>query len=264
MKNILVALVAITLSACSGRDSGQKDSALARDLALANQSQAVQPQFQDTSASQPATGASRPNRIDNAPRTRTVPRTTTATTATPTPTPTTAARSAPAREIAAGASFALMSQQRICTSTNRAGDRFVATVTSPVVGSNGAVVPAGSSVVLEVASVSPDGSSLALSVHSVEFNGMNYPLNGDVTAQSDLERTKISTDANSDKKKVIGGAIVGAIIGQMIGHNTKGTVIGAATGAATGAVVAKAGEKYESCLPMGATIRLTLNQPVVL
>jgi len=139
-----------------------------------------------------------------------------------------------------------------------------ATVTSPVVGSNGAVIPAGSSVVLDVASVAPDGSSIGLRVVSVDFNGMTYPVSGQVATQSPLERSKIEGDPNGDKKKVIGGAIAGAIIGQMIGHNTKGTVIGAATGAAGGAVAAKAMEKYESCLPVGGTMRLTLDSPIVL
>lgn len=259
MKTLALSFTALALCACSGRDSSLKDSTLARDLALASQVQAAQPQFQDTSASQSMSNAATQqrttSRISNPPRTRTVPRA-----AEPAAQPS----RAEAREIAAGAGFALASQQRICTTTNRPGDRFVATVTNPVVGSNGAVVPAGSSMVLEVASVSPDNSSLTLRVHSVEFNGMSYPVSGDVTTQSGLERTKIVTDANGDKKKVIGGAVIGAIIGQMIGHNTKGTVIGAATGAATGAVVAKAGEKYEACLPVGGTMRLTLDQPIVL
>jgi outer membrane lipoprotein SlyB len=80
-----------------------------------------------------------------------------------------------------------------------------------------------------------------------------------------LERVKVpNPDANADKKKVIGGAIAGAILGQIIGHNTKGTVIGAATGAAAGAVAAKATEKYESCLPAGASLHMTLAQAVVM
>ena len=256
MKTLSLSIVAIGLAACAGRDSSQKDSTLARDLALANQAQTAQPQFQDTAATQPTAVANRPSRIDNAPRTRTIPRANTA--------PSTRASDAPAREIGAGANLSLMSQQRICTTSNRPGDRFVATVTTPVVGSNGAVVPSGSSVVLEVASVAPDNGSMTFRVVSVEFNGMSYPLNGDVTPESGLERTRVSGDPNGDKKKVIGGAIVGAIIGQMIGHSTKGTVIGAATGAAGGAVAAKVGEKYESCLPQGAPIRVTLNQGIVL
>ena len=255
MKKLALTLAALVLCACSGRDATTKDSTLARDLALANQAQSAQPQFQDTSASQSMTNQPRAtSHIANPPRTRTVPRQTDAS----------QAGTAPAREIASGAGFALASQQRICTTTNRPGDRFVATVTSAVVGSNGAVVPAGSSVVLDVASVSPDNSSMTLRVVSVEFNGMSYPVSGQVETQSALERTKIQGDPNGDKKKVIGGAIAGAIIGQMIGHNTKGTIIGAATGAAGGAVAAKAMEKYEACLPVGGAIRLTLDSPIVL
>jgi YMGG-like Gly-zipper len=256
MKRLALTLTALALCACSGRDSSTKDSTLARDLALANQAQSAQPQFQDTSTAQSMTDQPRStSHITNPPRTRTVPRQNPAATR---------SGSAPAREIGAGAGFALASQQRICTTTNRPGDRFVATVTSSVVGSNGAVVPAGSSVVLDVASVSPDNSSMALRVVSVEFNGMSYPVSGHVETQSALERTKIQGDPNGDKKKVIGGAIAGAIIGQMIGHNTKGTIIGAATGAAGGAVAAKAMEKYESCLPVGGAISLTLDSPIVL
>jgi hypothetical protein len=257
MKILSLSLAAVALCACSGRDSSSKDSTLARDLALANQAQSAQPQFQDTSASQSTNQPRSTTRISNPPRTRTVPRTAAQA-------PAQSAQQAQTATIAAGTGFALASQQRICTATNRPGDRFVATVTSPVVGSNGAVIPAGSSVVLDVAAVSPDNSSITLRVVSVEFNGMSYPMSGAVTTQSALERTKIEGDPNGDKKKVIGGAIIGAIVGQMIGHNTKGTVIGAATGAAGGAVAAKVTEKYEACLPVGAAIRLTLDQPIVL
>ena len=54
-------------------------------------------------------------------------------------------------------------------------------------------------------------------------------------------------------------AAVGALIGQLMKKNTKGTVIGAAAGAAAGAVAAKATEKYDNCLPVGAPMRLTLS-----
>src|SRR5258708_18086552 len=166
-------LAIVALCACSGRDATTRDSTLARDLALANQAQSAPPQFQDTSPSQSMTSQPRSTaRIATPPRTRTVPRQSNSATQ---------ASSAPAREIAAGAGFALASQQRICTTTNRPGDRFVATVTSPVTGSNGAVVPAGSSVVLDVASVSPDNSSITFRVGSVEFNGMSYPASAQPT-----------------------------------------------------------------------------------
>jgi hypothetical protein len=41
-------------------------------------------------------------------------------------------------------------------------------------------------------------------------------------------------------------------------------VIGAATGAAAGAVAAKAGEKYEACLPAGSSLHMTLAQAITL
>ena len=101
-------------------------------------------------------------------------------------------------------------------------------------------------------------------MHSVEFNGRSYPLSGEVYTTTDLERTRVMSDPNADKKKVIGGAVAGAILGRVIGKSTKGTVIGAASGAAAGAVAAKATQHFEGCMPVGGAMRLTLSDAVVL
>jgi type V secretory pathway adhesin AidA len=263
--NRFAALSLIALAACSGRDSRKPDSALATDLALASQAQAIQPQFQDTAAS-PAQPQRAPTRIDAAPRTRPVTRQP-APTQTSTPAP--AAAPEAQRVIGAGSSFSLASQQRVCTQSNRPGDRFVATLTSPVTGSNGAVIPAGSSIVLEVVAMDAgtnngaDGS-MRLAVRSIDFGGNSYQVNANAFTNGELEQTRIMGDPNADKKKVIGGAVIGGILGQVIGHNTKGTVIGAAAGAATGAVAAKATQKFEACLPVGGPLRMTLSSALVL
>ena len=133
-------------------------------------------------------------------------------------------------------------------------------MSNTISGNGGAAIPAGSNVVLEVASVTEEG--MTFSVHSVELNGRNYPVSGDVSSSGDLERVRIN--GSSDAKKVAGGAAVGALIGQLMKKNTKGTVIGAAAGAATGAVAAKMTEKYESCLPVGAPMRLTLSNALLM
>src|SRR3954470_3221513 len=177
------------LAACSGREGKKTDSALAADLALASQVQAAKPQFNDTAPAAAVTQSGRaPGRIDNAPRIRP---------AATRPVSTVAAQPA-ARTIPSGSTFSLSSQQKICTSSNRAGDRFVATLTNPVTGSNGAVIPAGSSVIIELETASAgdngNGSTLGLRVHSVEFNGMSYPLSGDVYATSELQRTRVMSD----------------------------------------------------------------------
>lgn len=158
---------------------------------------------------------------------------------------------------------------KVCTTSNRPGDKIVATIDAPVAGTNGALIPAGSKAVLEIASITPgnppEQSQIIFRVRALYVNDASYNVDGSVTPSTPLERVKIGNpDANADKKKVIGGAIAGAILGQIIGHNTKGTVIGAATGAAAGAVAAKASEKYEACLPAGASLHVTLAQAVTM
>jgi len=128
---------------------------------------------------------------------------------------------------------------------------------------------AGTRVVIELATVqsgsTPDSAVLGFRVKTFVVGDHDYPAVGDIAAAGDLEKQKIAAaDPNANKKKVIGGAIAGAILGQMMGKNTKSTVIGAAAGAAAGGIVAKAGERYEACLPDGAPLRLTLAEPVVM
>jgi hypothetical protein len=115
-------------------------------------------------------------------------------------------------------------------------------------------------VVVQVASVSDEG--ISFTVHSVELNGRNYPVSGEIYSAGELERVRLNPE--SDRKKVIGGAVAGALIGQIMKKNTKGTVIGAAAGAATGAVAAKMTEKYDNCLPLGAPLRLTLSNALLM
>jgi uncharacterized protein YcfJ len=163
----------------------------------------------------------------------------------------------------------LTSGSKVCSNTNLPGDKLVATLNEAVTGTNGAMIPAGSTVVLEVTSVTggenAESARIAFRVRSVVVNDKTYNVDANVTPMAPFEKSKVADDdPNADKKKVIGGAIAGAILGQMIGHNTKGTVIGAAAGAAAGAAVAKSGEKWQACLPAGAPLRLTLNAPLVI
>lgn len=283
----------VTLAACGDRrasDRAAADSALTRDLTLAS-APTVQPTFQDTAvAPAPAAAKQRtkepprpaPIRHRTAPKPRVeTPRPVEQHAPPPEPTPQPVAQMpapvpapipavAPARgEIGSGTGFSLTTGSKVCTSSNLPGDKIVATLNSAVTGTNGAVIPAGSSVVLEVASASAgqNGGSpqITFRVRSIVVNDQTYSVSGNVATLDSLQRTKVAgSDPNADKKKVIGGAIVGAILGQMIGHNTKGTVIGAAAGAAAGAAVAKSGEKWEGCLPAGAALRVTLAEPVVM
>jgi hypothetical protein len=169
--------------------------------------------------------------------------------------------------VGAGAVLRLTSGARICTRSNLGGDKIVATVQEPVSGTNGAVIPAGSKVVLEVASISggdtPSATHIAFRARSVAVGDASYPATGDAVSTDSLERTKVPGQ-KTDTKKVIGGAIAGAILGHAVGKDAKGTIIGAAAGAAAGKAADVATQKYQACLPAGATIRLTLAEPLVM
>lgn len=283
-------------AACSDKTANtraQADSELARDLALANAQPAQPAAFTDTSVAPTPTPASKAKQgppaterthTSRKPKVETPPpqpmkrvaqapeqSPPTPVQQAPQPAPPPAAAPAPVPSpatIGSGTGFGLTSGSKVCTS-NLPGDKLIATVNDAVTGSNGAVIPAGSTVVLEVASVTPGGNGqdaqIAFRVRSIVVNGKDYPADATVTPNAALEKTKVeNADPNADKKKVIGGAIAGAILGQIIGHDTKGTVIGAAAGAATGAAVAHAGQKYQGCLPAGAPMHLTLNSAITM
>jgi hypothetical protein len=155
---------------------------------------------------------------------------------------------------------------RVCTNTALAGDKFTATVTSPTTGTNGAIIPAGATVVLEVASVDRadpvENSRIQFRVRAIDVDGSARQADGDVTTLGSLETAQ--APGNNDKTKVIGGAVAGAVLGQIFGRSTKATVIGAAAGAAAGTAAAHASRTAYACLPEGSALRLTLSRDLVM
>ena len=261
---------ALALGACQSDDASSDsalatDSALNADLELAGQDTAAQPQLSDVPAGQSPT-TSRPATKAPAPR----PATKAPATPTKTASGNTVARTPTGSEgsvgtIAAGTSINLASNSRVCTNTNKAGDRFTARVTAPVSGSNGATIPAGATATVEVVSLkrsenANDPIVMTLRVVSLQVNGRTVPVSSDVTyAQVDRERTTTKT---KDAQKVATGAVIGAIAGQILGKDTKSTVIGAATGAAAGTAVAMGTANYDGCIPDGGRITIALSSPV--
>ena len=285
--SLVVLTFSVGMAACSDHrnSNAAADSVLSHDLALANQATTPQPSFEDTALSSTAKAPvprPEPKAATPAPTRSSSRRERTMSPAqppsdvnphpvpsAPMPRPTPTAATALSREIGAGTGFSVTSGGKVCTSTNRPGDKIVATIDAPITGSNGALIPAGSKAVLEVASVtpgdSPQNAQIAFRVRSIYVNDVSYNVDGSVSSSTPLQSEKVAnSDANADKKKVIGGAIAGAILGQIIGHNTKSTVIGAAAGAGAGAVAAKASQKYEACLPAGSSLHVTLAQAVTM
>ncbi|HEU4722878.1 MAG TPA: hypothetical protein VFS59_16075, partial [Gemmatimonadaceae bacterium] len=174
------------------------------------------------------------------------------------------APAAAAGVIGAGTRVGMTTNGRTCT-TALAGDKFTATVTSAITGSNGASIPAGSTVVLEVTSVERvdpiEASRIHFHVRAIDVNGEPQPADGEVATLSQMETARVS--GGSDRTKVVGGAVAGAVLGRILGGGTKGTVIGAAAGAAAGTAAAKRSQNTVACLPEGSTLQLTLSREIV-
>ena len=266
LRHFLPAAV-LALAACTGSDKqASADSALNSDLTLAAQAAPSELAIADT-ALQPAP---EPEPVRKAAPPRPKPRANTAVLTSPRNDP--QPEPAPARPstgtIAAGTRLTMTSGTRMCTGQARPGDKFVATLTSAAVGSNGAVIPVGSKAVMEVAQATSgaDGQEpvLLFRVKSIETpEGKIIAATGEATSSNALERVRAEENSRkTDAKKVIGGAILGALAGQAMGKDTKATVIGAAAGAAAGTIAAKATAKYDSCLPAAAQLTLTLSDAV--
>ena len=273
----------VALGACKA-DSSKQDtasalnrdtSALGRDLAMANRGDtAAQPQLKDVPANPPST--STPARTT--PRTTERPSTSRPTSSSSTTRPntpkTTASGNTVTRPgtgsnsggavgtIAAGTTLSLTPTANVCTNTNKVGDKVTMTTQNAVTGSNGAVIPAGSTVTLTVTNLkrsenSNDQIVMEFAVNSVSVGGKSYPLDASIES---APVTRVRNQPKSkDAQKVAIGAGIGAIAGQILGKNTKSTVIGGAVGAAAGAAAAAATANYEGCINSTSTVTIKLN-----
>ena len=262
---------ALLVGACSTKsdNSAAADSALNKDIQLANRDTTAQPTLSDVP------DGTTTNPAPSATARTTTPKTTTRTTTTTTRRPTTSVTSsgntvtrtpsgsaARTGTIAAGSTLNLASGSKICTTTNKVGDHFTASVTNSVTGSNGAVIPAGATANVEVTELkrsenANDNVVMGFRVTSVTFGGHTYPVSA-TTSYADVSKVK-NQPKSKDVQKVVGGAAIGAIAGQILGHSTKATVIGAAVGGAAGAGAAAATANYEGCVNSGGRITATLN-----
>jgi len=274
----LALTLALGVAACSKGDnkadtSLAQDTALSRDLQLATGDSAAQPQLKDvapTPAPTPAPTTSKPRASRPAPKPTAPKPESTTPPRTPSGNTVTAGEKSSGGNvgsIASGTTLTLASGSKVCTNTNKVGDRFSATLNEAVTGSNGAVIPAGATAVIEVTKLkrsenANDNIEMGFAVRTISFGGATYNVDGDVTSAA-VDRVRNSTKGN-DAKKVAGGAVLGAVIGQVIGKDTKGTVIGAAAGAAAGTAAAATTANYEGCVNDGGRIVITLTSPLTI
>ncbi|HEV7388778.1 MAG TPA: hypothetical protein VGN73_09210 [Gemmatimonadaceae bacterium] len=271
---------ALFVGACAKTDTNTAaaDSALNKDIQLANRDTAAQPALTDVPASstapapvavapkpttsRPSTSTSRPTSRPSTSTSGASRPTTSVTASGNTVTRTAAGSGRQVGTIPAGSTLNLASNDRICTNTNKVGQRFNATVTNAITGSNGAVIPEGATATVEVTELKRsenvnDNVVMGFRVVAVSFGGHTYPVSA-TTSYAQVDRVK-NQPKSKDVQKVAGGAAIGAIAGQILGKSTKSTIIGGAIGAAAGAGAAATTSNYEGCVSSGGKITATLN-----
>src|SRR3954469_2800604 len=218
----------VALGACKA-DSSKQDtasalnrdtSALGRDLAMAHRGDlavgsggdtAAQPQLKDVPANPPSTStparttprtsssSSRPTSSSSSTR-PTTPTTTASGNTVTHPSTGTSNSGGSVGTIAAGTTLSLTPTANVCTNTNKVGDKITMTTQNTVTGSNGASIPAGSTVTLTVTNLkrsenSNDAIVMEFAVNSVNVGGKSYPLD------ASIESAPVTRVRNQPKSK---------------------------------------------------------------
>jgi hypothetical protein len=171
--------------------------------------------------------------------------------------------------------FRLRMNRTLNSGTSRVGDRFQATVVTPVYASGVEVVPAGSIVEGRVTSVSPARTrgregQLAVQFDSVVVpDGTTHQLDGALTELQDSRAGKVDAENevsgnSSDKRNVVyvgGGTVGGAVLGGAIGGG-KGAGIGAIIGAGAGVAGVMVTKGNEAELRSGTEVGMVTVRPI--
>lgn len=182
----------------------------------------------------------------------------------PTPAPMEAEAPAARRSLGAGVELTGPTIAPICSRANRPGDRFVVSLNSEVTSPDGARLPAGTPVLVELARVDSTSGEMSFRLRGVQVQGEFYPAEGTVKVVDGAMTERKVSKGGSDAGKVATGAVIGGILGRVMGGGARGTIIGAAGGAAAGTIAAARNSTIERCLSAGATLSTTLTAPLVL
>jgi hypothetical protein len=171
--------------------------------------------------------------------------------------------------------FRLRMNQTLTSAIAKTGDRFTATVITPVYANGIEVVPAGSRVEGRVTSVihaqtrGREGK-LALAFDTLVLpDGTKKQLNGDLADLQDeksgeVDRENGVSGRSSDDRNVKyvgGGGIGGAILGGVIGGG-KGAAIGGAIGAGAGVAGVMLTKGNEAIIKSGSEIGMVTTKPI--
>jgi hypothetical protein len=146
------------------------------------------------------------------------------------------------------------------TKRNRAGDRFTATLDSPITENGMEIIPRGANFSGRVDAAKPSGrlkgrAIMTLELDSFELNGKNYRISTLQTGRSSGRHRRRNIIA------IGGGAGAGAGIGALAGGPV-GALIGTGAGAGAGTIGAVITGKKQVSIPVETRLRFELRRPV--
>ncbi len=161
-----------------------------------------------------------------------------------------------------GTDIAVVLDQTLSSAQNRSGDKFQASLASPVVIDDKTVIPQNSRVIGHVVDARPSGhlrgvARLNITLDTIEVGGKSY----DIATSDDGRIGK-----NHNKRNGIligGGAGLGALIGG-VATGGVGAVIGAAAGAGAGTAGAAYTGKKDVRVPAETTLTFQLVRPITI
>jgi hypothetical protein len=162
--------------------------------------------------------------------------------------------------IPAGTRVRVRLAETLNTERNNAGDKFSATLDSPLTVGENTIVPKGATFHGHVTTADSSGrlkgrAVMAVTLDSFEHNGKSYTVA--TSAQS-----RVSSGHKKRNTALIGGgAGLGAVLGAVAGGG-KGAVIGAGAGAAAGTAGAAATGKQTVSFPVETLLTFSLKTPV--
>jgi outer membrane lipoprotein SlyB len=168
----------------------------------------------------------------------------------------------PPVELAAGTVLRVRLNQALDTARNRAGDRFEATLVSPVSVQGNVILPKDTHFHGQVTASQPSGRLHHRGYINLKLD--SFVLNGETYRIATSSKREV-TGAHKKRNAVLigGGSGLGALIGGLAGGG-KGVLIGAASGAAAGTAGAAITGKKNVHLPAETVLSFTLHSPVAL
>jgi hypothetical protein len=159
-----------------------------------------------------------------------------------------------------GTSLSVRLIDSIDSDRNKTGDKFRASLESPILAEGRVIIPKDADVDGEILALNSAGhftgrSELALALTTLSFNGKTYEIETDQYKKEGASRGKRTAET------VGGGAAVGALIGGLTGGG-KGAAIGAGIGAGAGTGVQAVTKGQQIRLPSETVLQFRLNVPL--